>query len=77
VVFIAEQCEGRLVKSRMGMFLELFSITDSGQWIKKTESRSKPWVGWRLTFGEFRNHGCMFVEQRGQSGIVSSQERFK
>jgi len=75
VVFIAERCEGRPVKSRVGVFLEVFSMTDSGS--KSMESRSKPWVGWRLTFGEFRDHGGIFVEQRGQSGIVSSQERFK
>jgi len=74
VVFIVERCEGRPVKSRMGVFPEVFSMTDSGS--KSTESRSKPWVGWRLTFGEFCNHGSMFGEQ-GQSGIVSNQERFK
>ena len=72
MVFIAERCEGRPVKSRVSVFPEIFS---SG--LKSTESRSKPWVGWRVTFGEFRNHGSMFVEQRGQSGIVSNQERFK
>jgi len=75
VVFIAECCEGRPVKSRMGVFPEIFCMTDSRS--KNTEGRSKPWVGWRLMFGEFRNHGSIFVKQRGQSGIVSNQERFK
>jgi len=52
VVFIAERCEGRPIKSRMGVFSEIFSMTDSRS--KNTESRSKPWVGWGLTFGEYR-----------------------
>jgi len=46
VVFIAEQFEGKPVKSRMGVFPEIFSMTDSG--LKNMESMSKPWVGWRL-----------------------------
>jgi len=75
VVFIAERCEGRPVKSRMGAFPEIFSMSYSRS--KSTESRSKPWVGWRLTFGEFRNRGSIFVKQGGQSGIVSNKERFK
>ena len=74
MVFIAEQCEGRPVKSRMAVFQEIFSMTDSR--LKNMET-SKPWVGWRLTFGEFHNCGSKFVEQRGQSGVISNQERFK
>jgi len=75
VVFISERCEGRPIKSRMGVFPEILSVMDSG--LKSTESRSKPWVGWRLTFGKFCNHGSMFVEQRGQGGNVINQQRFK
>jgi len=28
---------------------------------KNMDSRSKPWVGWRLMFGEFQNHRSTFV----------------
>ena len=54
MVIIAELCEGRPVKSRMGVLPEIFSMTDSGS--KNTECRSKLWVGQRLTPGEFHNH---------------------
>ena len=74
MVFIAEQFEDQTSQEQNGCVPEISSVTDSGS--KNTDSSSKPWVGWRLTF-EFCNHGKMFVDQRRQSNIVSSQERFK
>ena len=40
MVLIVEQFEGRPVKSRIGVFPEIFSMTDNGS--KNTASRSKP-----------------------------------
>jgi len=41
---------------------------------ESTEGSSKPGVGWRLTSGEFGDDRCVFIEQRGESGIVCNQE---
>jgi len=71
VVCIAERLKVRPVKSRMGFHHD-------GQWIEKhweQDCRSEPQVGWRPTLGEFGDQRSMFVKQRGQSGLVSNQER--
>ena len=51
MVFISERLEIGPVNSGVGVFPEVFSVSDSRS--KSTEGRSKPVVGWGLTCGEF------------------------
>jgi len=60
VVFISDRLEAGPVSSGVGVFPEVFSMSDSRS--KSTEGRSKPGVGWGLTSGEFCDDRCMFIK---------------
>ncbi len=73
MVAVAKGLKRGPIKSRVSMFPNIFSMTNGSP--KGTESRCKPRVRFRLVAGEFGDDWCMFIKQRGQSGIVSGQER--
>jgi len=75
VVAVSKGLKRGPIKSRVSMFPDIFSMTNGSP--KGTKSRCKPRVLFRLVAGEFGDDWCMFIKQRGQSGIASGQERSK
>ena len=49
MVLVAQGLGRKQVDSRVGVFPEVFGMADSRS--EGTESRSKPWIGWRLVVG--------------------------
>jgi len=60
MVLVAQRLERGQIKSRVGAFPEVFSMAESRP--EGTQSRSEPWVGWRLTLGEFGDDGSVFIK---------------
>ena len=66
MVAVAKRFEGRPVKSRVGAFPDVFSLTNSR--FKGTESRSEPRV--RFATEEFGNYWCMFIKSSRKDRVV-------
>ena len=60
MILILNRLETGPVSSGVGVFPEVFSVSDSRS--KSMEGRSKPGVGWGLTSGEFCDYRCMFIK---------------
>ena len=73
MVLVAQRLKQGQIRSRVGAFPEVFGMPESRS--EGTERRSKPGVGWRLAFGEFGDDWSIFIEQRGQSGLLRDKER--
>ena len=55
-----QRCERGPVESKVGAFLEVFSVAYRGY--EGSWGRGEPKIGFGLTPGEFGNNGSMFIK---------------
>ena len=60
MVAVTKRFESGPIKSRVGAFPDVFSMTNSR--FKGTENRSEPRVRFRLATRQFGNYWCMFAK---------------